>query len=215
VSKETVLSSRWLFAQPCEFIAGVATLGGWPPTPPLPEFAFVGRSNVGKSSLLNALTHRKQLAKVSHTPGRTRQINLFNLAGRLLLADLPGYGYAKVSKSERILWDRLVQEYLATRHYLHRVYVLIDSKVGMKDSDRHMFSLLDHAGIAYHIVWTKLDKASAEARASLSAQYEAVVPSHPALLPTMFSVSSRTKAGIDVLQQHILDELMAFASQQS
>src|ERR1041384_7465139 len=139
---EALEQGRLLFAQECEFVRGAADLGGIPVTK-LPEIAFAGRSNVGKSSLVNALTGRKTLARVSNTPGRTREINFFNLGGRLMLADLPGYGYAKVSKADHARWTELIFAYLRKRALLRRVVLLIDARRGVLKNDADVMALLD------------------------------------------------------------------------
>ena len=135
-------AGRKLFAQPCDFVTGVADLAQLPPMR-LPEVAFSGRSNVGKSSLINALTGRRQLARISQTPGRTQQINLFDLGGRLTLVDLPGYGYAQAPKPTVEAWQRLVRAYLRGRASLRRTCVLVDARHGLKDNDRAVHG---HAG---------------------------------------------------------------------
>src|SRR5215471_17402627 len=150
-------AGRRLFAAEARFIAGASTPSGLPPEG-LPEIAFVGRSNVGKSSLVNALTGRRMLARISNTPGRTRQINFFDLGGRLVLVDLPGYGYAEAPKSAVKSWTGLVRHYLQTRAVLRRVCLLIDSRHGIKDIDRPLMRILDTAGVAYQMVLTKADK---------------------------------------------------------
>src|SRR6202453_3372708 len=137
-------AARKLFAGPCDFIWGATTAESLPPEK-LNEIAFVGRSNVGKSSLVNALTGRKTLARVSQTPGATRQINFFNLGGRLMMADLPGYGFAKVSKTESANWQTLIFAYLRGRAPLRRVLLLIDGRRGLKDSDTAVLELLGQA----------------------------------------------------------------------
>jgi len=148
---------RLLFAQSCDFVLGAANLDGIPPAE-LPEVAFVGRSNVGKSSLVNALTGRKTLARVSNTPGRTREINFFRLGGRLMLADLPGYGYARVSRSDSERWTELVFAYLRGRPNLRRAVLLIDSRRGLMPNDTDVMDLLDRAAVSYQLVLTKIDK---------------------------------------------------------
>lgn len=148
---------RKLFAQSCEFIIGVANLEQLPPTD-LPEIAFAGRSNVGKSSLVNALTGRKTLARTSNTPGRTQQINLFSLDERLMLADLPGYGFAKAPKKEVERWIDNMTGYLAGRQPLRRCCLLIDARHGLKVSDRDVMALLDKTAVSYQIILTKCDK---------------------------------------------------------
>ena len=148
---------RWLFAQECEFINGSTTLDTLPPDD-LPEIAFAGRSNVGKSSLINALTGRKTLARTSHTPARTQQINFFRLGGRLMLVDLPGYGYADAPKTEIRRWTQLVNTYLKGRTRLRRVCLLIDGRHGLKAVDEPVMRMLDGAAVSYQVVLTKTDK---------------------------------------------------------
>ena len=148
---------RWLFAQDCAFVTSAADLEGLP-VARLPEVAFAGRSNVGKSSLVNALTGRRALARTSNTPGRTRQINFFRLRDALMLADLPGYGYARAAKSEIRSWTALVHAYLRGRSTLRRVCLLIDSRRGTKESDELVIQVLDAAAVSYQIVLTKCDK---------------------------------------------------------
>ena len=148
---------RLLFAQECNFLLGIDKLGQLPDAS-LPEVAFAGRSNVGKSSLINALTSRKAIARTSNTPGRTQQLNFFNLGKRLILVDLPGYGYARVSKTQVAAWTRTLKAFLRGRVTLRRVCLLIDSRVGIKDLDRGMMDMLDSAAVVYQIVLTKVDK---------------------------------------------------------
>lgn len=149
-------AGRKLFALECRFIAGAATREQIPP-PTLPEIAFVGRSNVGKSSLINALTGRLTLARVSRTPGRTQQINFFSLGGRLMLVDLPGYGFAAVAKSQSRSWQAMAIAYLKGRPSLRRALVLIDARHGLKDVDRETFAALDEAAVSWQVVLTKID----------------------------------------------------------
>src|SRR6201994_3078013 len=156
-------AARKLFAGPCDFIWGATTAESLPPEK-LNEVAFVGRSNAGKSSLVNALTGRKALARVSQTPGATRQINFFNLGGRLMLVDLPGYGFAKRSKAEAESWQEMIFAYLRRRARLRRVLLLIDARRGVMDSDRQVMSLLDQAAVSYGLVLTKADELKSAAR---------------------------------------------------
>lgn len=164
-----------LFRQECRFVAGAASEDRIP-APELPEIAFVGRSNVGKSTLINALMGRKHLVRTSNTPGRTQQINFFNLGEQLMLIDLPGYGYAKVSRTDTEAWGRLIDAYLRERPNLLRVCVLIDSRHGVKDTDIQMVQMLDNYQMPALLILTKTDKASkaerekAEASARLLAQ---------------------------------------------
>src|SRR5882762_8812692 len=158
IEPELIEAGRLLFARDCRFVAGSAEAEALP-SETLPEVAFLGRSNVGKSSLVNALTARRMLARTSNTPGRTRQINFFDLGGRLMLVDLPGYGYAEASKSAVKSWTSLVRHYLRIRAALRRVCLLIDSRHGIKEVDRPLMRMRDDAGVSYQIVLTKADKA--------------------------------------------------------
>src|SRR5258707_10119810 len=157
VLEEAKEKGRLLFAKPCEFVLGAATADGIPAAE-LSEIAFAGRSNVGKSSLVNALTGRKTLARVSNTPGRTREINFFRLGGLLMLADLPGYGYARVSRSDSERWTELIFAYLRGRPNLRRAVLLIDSRRGLMSNDTEVMDLLDRAAVSYQLVLTKIDK---------------------------------------------------------
>src|SRR5258708_17453561 len=153
---EEIEAARKLFAGPCEFIAGAASLESLPASA-LPEVAFAGRSNVGKSSLVNALTGRRSLARTSSSPGHTRQINCFDLAGQLSLVDLPGYGFAQVSRSMKETWQDLASAYLRGRPTLKRVCLLIDSRHGVKDADRETMKNLDAAAASYPLALTNTD----------------------------------------------------------
>ena len=192
----------WLFAQECRFIAGTMTIDALPPPGPI-EFAFAGRSNVGKSSLINALTNRNSLARISRTPGRTQQINFFDLAGRLVLVDLPGHGYAKVGRAKVAEWSKLISAYLKGRPNLVRLMLLIDSRVGFKEPDLKLMDLLDGAALSYQIVMTKADEVKTDeletARARLAIQLERRPAAHPEIIVT----SSRSKAGIDQLRAEL------------
>ncbi len=198
---------RRLFAGRCDFLAGIASIDALPP-PGLPEIAFAGRSNVGKSTLINALTGRRSLARTSRTPGRTRQLNFFDLGGRLMLVDLPGYGYARASKTEIAQWNRLVRAYLRGRAGLKRLCLLIDARHGLHDSDRALMAMLDEAGVAFQGVLTKADKTSGTAlqanRDRVRADLAGQVAAHPRLIVT----SARTQAGVPDLRA----ELAALAS---
>ncbi len=190
---------RWLFAQDCVFVAGAAGAAQLPP-PELPEVAFAGRSNVGKSSLVNALTGRKTLARISRTPGRTRQLNFFRLGGRMMLVDLPGYGYARASKTEIAGWTRLMRAYLRGRASLRRLHLLVDARHGLKESDGETMDLLDRAAVSYRLVLTKSDKVPpAELAARIAALAGELAP-HPACHPEVLATSVRTGAGIPELR---------------
>ncbi len=191
----TIEAGRLLFAQSCDFVMGAVDMDRLP-APDLPEIAFAGRSNVGKSSLINALTNRKTLARTSNTPGRTQEINFFDLAGRLMLADLPGYGYARVSRTQVERWTRLVNQYLKGRPNLRRACVLIDSRHGLKDSDIAVMKMLDVAAVSYQIVLTKADKPKA---AELTTQVERVrkaMGGHVAAHPEIHMTSAAKGTGV-------------------
>ena len=188
-------AGRILFAQQCDFVRGAASLDDIPPTR-LTEIAFVGRSNVGKSSLVNALTGRKTLARVSNTPGRTREINFFNLGGRLMLADLPGYGYAKVSKAEHARWTELIFAYLRGRPNLRRAVLLIDARRGPLPNDLEVMALLDRAAVSYQLVLTKGDKLKPKELQEMEAKTDAESRRHAAAHPELIATSAHTGEGI-------------------
>ncbi len=191
-------AARRLFAQSCTFVAGAATFDQLP-VPVLPEVAFAGRSNVGKSSLINALTGRKTLVRISHTPGRTQQINFFTLGDRLMLVDLPGYGYARASKSRIRDWTRLVNAYLRDRANLRRLCLLIDARHGLTASDRDMAAMLDDAAVSYQLVLTKADKVKTPA-AALATELGRGFAGHGAAHPDMLVTSARAGTGIAELR---------------
>lgn len=195
---------RKLFAQPCTFVMGVASLPQLP-AETLPEAAFIGRSNAGKSSLLNAVTGHSHLARVSVTPGRTREINFFNLAERLLLIDLPGYGYAKAPKAMANAWQTLMTGYLRGRSALARICLLIDARQGVMANDREMMTMLDQAAQSYLVVLTKADKLTAREQAKAVAAAEAASAKHPAAFPLTLLTSSETGLGIPELRAHLAD----------
>ena len=188
-------AGRLLFARECRFVAGAAGVQQIPGTG-LPEVCFAGRSNVGKSSLLNALTGRTALARVSVTPGRTRQINFFDLGGRLMLADLPGYGYAKAPKQQVANWTRAVELYLVGRAPLRRALLLIDARHGLKDSDRAVMAMLDKAAVAYQAVHTKIDQLRPGELAERMARTADELAGHPAAHPEVMPTSAQKGQGI-------------------
>ena len=194
--------ARKLFAGPCEFIAGAASLSALPPEGHT-EVAFIGRSNVGKSSLVNALTGRNALARVSQTPGRTRQINFFKLGEACTLVDLPGYGYAKIAKTEQERWQNLIFTYLRGRACLKRAILLIDARRGLLDSDQAVMSLLDQAAVSYLAVLTKIDSVTPEAQELARSTALAELNRHAAAYPEVLATSAQSGAGVDTLRQHI------------
>jgi GTP-binding protein len=190
---------RLLFAQECNFLLGIDKLGQLPDSS-LPEVAFAGRSNVGKSSLINALTGRKAIARTSNTPGRTQQLNFFNLGKRLILVDLPGYGYARVSKTQVASWTRTLKAFLRGRVTLRRVCLLIDSRVGIKDLDREMMDMLDSAAVMYQIVLTKVDKLKNNDLMILITKTTDELTTRSAAFPTLAVTSSNKLTGIKELR---------------
>ena len=180
-------SGRLLFSRPCEFVRGVLKLEEMPDADQ-PEVTFAGRSNVGKSSLINALTGRKSLARTSVTPGRTQEINFFDLNGRLMLSDLPGYGFAQAPKDKVAMWTDFIKKYLKGRPTLRRAMVLIDSRHGLKEVDRNIMSLMDDSAVNYQIVMTKADKVKpgplAATRAAIAKELTEHVAAHPDILVT-------------------------------
>lgn len=198
--REQVLErGRWLFAQDCRFVAGAAAHSQIPGDS-LPEIAFAGRSNVGKSSLVNALTGRRTLAKVSNTPGRTRQLNFFVLGDRLMLADLPGYGYAQASKEQVANWTKLVERYLLGRASLRRVLLLIDGRHGLKDVDRQVIGKLDRSAVSYQAVLTKVDQLTSSDLEARLAEAAAALGRHPAAHPEVLATSAAKGDGIPALR---------------
>lgn len=195
---------RRLFAGECTFVWAAAGALQLPP-PGTPEIAFAGRSNVGKSSLLNALTNRKALARTSHTPGRTRELNFFALGGdvdnaKLRLVDMPGYGYAAASKEKVAAWSRLIGEFLRGRTSLLRVFVLIDGRHGAKPVDIEMLDLLDRSAVSYQIVLTKQDEVAAADREARLAATAELIAKRPAAFPEVVFTSSRGGEGIGDLR---------------
>lgn len=188
-------AGRKLFAQRCDFMLGVLELAQMPDAE-RPEITFAGRSNVGKSSLINALTGRRDLARTSVTPGRTQEINFFNLGQRLTLTDLPGYGYAQAPKDKVELWTGFIRQYLKGRPTLRRAMVLIDSRHGLKDTDRAIMKLMDGAAVNYQIVMTKADKVKPGPLAATHAAIRKELADHVAAHPDVLVTSAAEGAGI-------------------
>ncbi len=201
---DDIEAGRKLFAGPSEFIWAAARADDLPPMGPF-EIAFAGRSNVGKSSLVNALTGRTTLARVSHTPGRTQQLNFFTLGGeagaeRARLVDMPGYGYAAAGKEKVGAWTRLMQAYLAGRATLARVFVLVDGRHGFKDPDVEMMDHLDRAAVSYQVVLTKRDEVKLSAREARVEATRTALAKRPAAFPDTLFTSARTGEGVAELR---------------
>jgi GTP-binding protein len=193
---------RLLFAQPCQFVAGAVEAAALPPGR-LPEVAFAGRSNVGKSSLLNALTGQKALARVSRTPGRTRQINHFRLGDRLELVDLPGYGYARAPKGMVANWTQEVRAYFRGRPNLRRVCLLLDARHGANPADIKVMDLLDEAAVVYQVILTKLDALPKGTEAAAIAAVERLLAKRRAAHPRVIATSARAGQGIAELRAEL------------
>jgi GTP-binding protein len=207
---------RLLFAGPCDFFFASASSNDLP-SPGAPEIAFAGRSNVGKSSLLNALTNRKSLARVSNTPGRTQQLNFFSLSKntgdeRIRLVDMPGYGYAAVGKEKIANWSKLMRDYLRGRAELARVYVLIDGRRGVKPPDEEMLDLLDQSAVSYQVILTKYDELTTIDRNRIVEATMIALAKRPAAYPEIIFTSSQSGEGIGALRESIarlLNEISA------
>jgi len=190
---------RLLFAGPVDFLKGVVAMVHMPPADRL-EVCFAGRSNVGKSSLINALTGRKNLARASNTPGRTQEINFFTLGEERYLVDLPGYGYAEAPVAVVAKWQALLKQYLAGRQTLRRAFVLIDTRHGVKDVDEEILTLLDKSAVTFQVVMTKADKVNAATREANVAQVQGALKKHPAAYPEIVLTSSEKGEGIESLR---------------
>jgi GTP-binding protein len=190
---------RHLFAQACHFFYAAQSIDQLP-APLGPEIAFAGRSNVGKSSLVNALTGQRALARASGQPGRTKQLNFFNLGDRLTLVDMPGYGYAQAAKEVKRDWQGLMFDYLRGRPDLRRVVLLLDARVPIKDSDEAAMGLLDRAAVTYQLVLTKADGVKPPALARKLEAVELLAKKHPAAYPEVIATSAETGVGMEALR---------------
>jgi GTP-binding protein len=202
--------ARKLFVGRIEFLKSAPQLQ-FLPDPDVPEIAFAGRSNVGKSSLLNALTNRKGLARTSNTPGRTQELNIFDVGEplQMRLVDMPGYGFAEAPKDLVRKWRHLINDYLRGRAVLKRALVLVDSRHGLKDVDRDVMDMLDAAAVSYHLVLTKADKVKRTELEKTLGATAAEAAKHPASHPTIFTTSSETGSGIAELRTAILDAALS------
>jgi GTP-binding protein len=201
-SKDQIDAGRRLFGGPSAFMLGVAKLDQLPPVRGV-EIAFAGRSNVGKSSLINALTGVNGLARASNTPGRTRELNFFDVNSQITLVDMPGYGYAKAPKADVKKWQSVLRGYLQGRPGLTRVFVLIDSRHGVLQADLDMFRLLDESAVTYQLVLTKIDKLKPGEAAKCLAATEAVIKKHAAAFPVIHVTSAGKNLGMDELRAEI------------
>ncbi len=201
-SEEQLEKAKSLFKNKTNFVLGVAKLEQLPLTE-MPEVAFAGRSNVGKSSIINAICGQKGLAKTSNTPGRTQQLNFFNLADKVHIVDLPGYGFAKAPEEQVKQWQKIIFAYLQGRVNLKRVFVLIDSRHGIKKSDLEVMELLDKAAVTYQLVLTKLDKIGSGNLAKVRSDLEKEIGKHAAAYAKVLATSSEKNIGINELQAEI------------
>jgi len=197
-----VEAGRLLFASECRFYYAAQRLDQLP-DPRGPEVAFAGRSNVGKSSLVNALTGQKALARASGEPGRTKQLNFFDLGGRLVLVDMPGYGYAQAAKAVKEDWQGLMFDFLRGRVVLRRVVLLLDARIELKASDHAVMDLFDRAAVAFQLVLTKIDGIKPDRRSRKLAEVQAVAGAHAAAYPEVIATSARTGEGIEVLRARL------------
>ena len=203
---ELIAAGQKLFAQKPVFVRGVVSADQLP-TNPIPEFAFAGRSNVGKSSLINAVTGVPKLARASQTPGRTQELNFFEQKDRFYIVDLPGYGFAAAPEKKVQVWTRLIHDYLRGRPTLRRVFLLIDARHGIKTVDENIMKMLDKAAVSYQLVLTKADKLSDTALAAVTEQVSALGKTHVACYPEVLVTSSEKNTNIDLLRAEFVKVL--------
>lgn len=201
-TEQQITAAEAQFKRPITFMLSVAQLGQLPDAV-VNEIAFAGRSNVGKSSLINALFNQKKLAKTSSTPGRTQQLNFFNFDNKMYIVDLPGYGYAKAPEALVRQWQEVLKKYLRGRPNLRRVFLLIDSRHGIKKEDMEIMNMLDIAAVSYQIVLTKIDKISSPQLAEIMQKTSAETAKHAAAMPDIVATSSEKKIGLDILKTEI------------
>jgi GTP-binding protein len=201
---DKIEEGRLLFARGADFLKGVVAMDGMPPADRA-EVCFAGRSNVGKSTLINALTGRRALARASNTPGRTQEINFFTLGESHYLVDLPGYGYAEAPVAVVKTWQALLKAYLSGRANLRRAFVLIDARHGVKDVDEEIMALLDTSAVTFQVVLTKADKVKEKDRARILGQVRKRLATHPAAFPELVLTSSETGDGIPTLRAIVAD----------
>ncbi|GHT98507.1 putative GTP-binding protein EngB [Alphaproteobacteria bacterium] len=197
-----MVTIKGLFSSECKFIAGASSIEQIPNNIFMPEVSFMGRSNVGKSSLINAIVGQRDCARVSKTPGRTQQINFFTIQEKISIADLPGYGFAAVSKKTRKSWDYLILDYLRGRQNLRRIFLLIDSRHGIKDSDDQIMDILDDYAVVYQLVLTKIDKIPQSS--DIVKRVEEGISKRVAAFPYVIPTSAEKKIGIESVQMEIV-----------
>lgn len=204
--KQLMEEGNALFLEKPEFVLGVADVDQLP-LKQLPEFAFAGRSNVGKSSLINAVTGCPKLARASNTPGRTQEVNFFEQKDRFFIVDLPGYGFAKAPEDKVQVWTRLIHDYLRGRPQLRRVFLLIDIRHGIKPVDENIMKMLDKAAVSYQIILTKADKVSVETAQKTKETVFQIGAKHVACYPTVLVTSSDKKMNLDLLRVEFIKVL--------